>query len=113
MSKSIAIIPVILAALPVAIWAAGEAAADTRSYSLSGFDRVSVSAGIDVDLKQGSFAVTADESDGKFDQLILEVRGNTLHISRKSNIGTWFSRGPDFHVTVTAPNYFAIGASSG
>jgi hypothetical protein len=113
MSKSIAILPVILAALPLSIWAAGEAAADTRTYSLSGFDRVSVSAGIDVDLKQGPFSVVADEPNGKFDNLVLEVRGNTLHISRKSNIGTWFSRGPDIHVAVSAPNYVGIGASSG
>ena len=112
MSKSAFIRPAI-AAVTIAILAAGQASADTRNYNLSGFDRVSASAGVDVDIKQGPFSVTAQEADGKFDQLILEVRGDTLHIGRKSNLGTWFSRGPDFHVTVTAPNFVGVRASSG
>ncbi len=87
--------------------------ADTKSYNLSGFDRISASAGVDVDIRQGPFAITVDEPQGKFDKLVLEVRGDTLVIGRKNTMGGWFSRGPDYRVTVTAPNYVGIDASSG
>ena len=112
MSKPAVVIPAALAALLLAVWAS-EAGAETRTYKLSGFSRINASAGVDVDLKQGPFSVVADEPNGKFDQLILEVRGDTLHISRKSKSGAWFSRGPDFHVAVTAPTYDGVNASSG
>jgi hypothetical protein len=85
--------------------------AETRSYSLSGFDRIDVSAGVDVTLNQGPFSVKADERNGDFDRLIVEVRGNTLHVSRKTNWLSW--NGPDYSVTVSAPNITEIGVSSG
>jgi hypothetical protein len=111
MSKSIAVIPMVLAALSAAIGAAGEAAAETRSYNLSGFDRINVSAGVDVTLTQGPFSVKADERNGDFSKLVVEVRGNTLRVSRKNSWLNW--NGPDYSVTVSAPSFTEIGVSSG
>lgn len=100
------------AAIATAALVALPAFAETRSYNLSGFDRINVSAGVGVTLNQGPFAVKADEREGDFSKLILEVRGNTLHVSRKSN--GWFNwSGPDYSVTVSAPNITEIGVSSG
>lgn len=85
--------------------------ADTKSYSLSNFDKVSVSAGIEVDLVQGPFSVKVDTPKNNFDNLIIEVRGSTLRLGRK-NTG-WFTKGPEYHVTVSAPSYTAFNVSSG
>jgi len=85
--------------------------ADTKSYNLSNFTKVDVSAGVDVDLVQGAFSVKVDTPRNDFDKIIVEVHGDTLRISRK-NTG-WFSHGPEYHVTVSAPNYTAIESSSG
>jgi hypothetical protein len=85
--------------------------ADQKSYSLSNFSKVDVSAGIEVDLMQGAFSVKVDTPKNNFDNIIVEVRGDTLRLSRK-NTG-WFSHGPEFHVTVSAPTYTAVESSSG
>ncbi len=90
---------------------ASPAFAETRSYTLSGFDRVDVSAGVDVRLSQGPFSVKADERNGDFGKLILEVRGNTLRVSRKTDLLSW--NGPDYAVTVSAPTYVEVSVSSG
>jgi hypothetical protein len=64
-------------------------------------------------LKQGAYAVSVSEPDGEFDRLVLEVRGSELRIGRKNNMFGWSGRGPQFTVTVTAPEYAAVSASSG
>ncbi|MDZ4760888.1 MAG: head GIN domain-containing protein [Alphaproteobacteria bacterium] len=86
--------------------------AETKSFNLSNFDAVAASAGVEVILRQGPFAIRVDEPRGDFDKLELEVKGGTLIVSRKSSSG-WFQRGPDYTVTVTAPVYDAISAKSG
>lgn len=87
-------------------------AAESKSYSLSGFDEVDVSAGVDVVLKQGPFAVSVDAPRGYLDQLNIELEGSRLVISRKSHM-LWIGSGPSYKVTVTAPDYKAIETSSG
>jgi hypothetical protein len=109
MSKSFAIIPA--AALAAAAAIVLPAWADTKSYNLSNFDSVDVSAGIEVTLIQGPFSVKVDSPQGNFDKIVVEVRGNTLKLGRKNT--NWFGRGDDFHVTVSAPNYTGVNASSG
>jgi hypothetical protein len=111
MRQTLLIIPAAAVALATAALAQ-PAHADTKTYSLSNFDEVSASAGVTVILKQGPFNVKADESKGDFDKLVLEVRGDKLVVSRKSNSG-WFGHGPNYTVTVTAPTYSKITASSG
>lgn len=89
------------------------ALADSRSFNnLSGFDKISASAGVTVILKQGPFAVSVETPNGKFDQLKLEVHGSTLVASRRNTYG-WGGRGPDYTITVSAPAYRSLDVSSG
>lgn len=90
------------------------ASAETKSYNLSGFTEIQASAGVDVELRQGPFSVSVSEPNGKFDNLVLEVRGSRLIIGRKSTSWGWlgFSRS-DYTVTVSAPSIREISVSSG
>jgi hypothetical protein len=91
----------------------GPATAETRTFSLSNFERVNASAGTEVILRQGPFSVVAEERDGKFDRLRMEVRGDTLHVGRKNN-WFWFDFDPPrYTVTITAPAYSGLDVSSG
>lgn len=104
---------VTFAAALLAACATLPAHAETRTFDLDGFKDVAASAGVNVILKQGPYAISVSEPDGQFDKLVLEVRGSELRIGRKNNTFGWGSRGPRFTVTVTAPEYRAISASSG
>jgi hypothetical protein len=85
---------------------------ETKTYDLSGFDSVSASAGVNVDLKQGPFSVTAEGPKSRLDRLIVERKGEELVIRREPTVswGVW-SRGD--LVTVVAPAYSGIKASGG
>lgn len=100
-----------ITALAMTALIAAPAFADSRTYNLSGFDKVEVAAGIDVTLSQGPFSVAADERNGDFSKLVLEVRGDTLRVSRNSNLLSW--SGPDYSVAVSAPTYVDLNVSSG
>lgn len=90
-----------------------QAHAYEQSYSFADFDAIDASAGVDVVLRQGAFDVRAEGSEKSLERLKLEKRGDTLHIGRKNRSGlSWGSSGR-VTVTVTAPNYAAISASSG
>jgi Putative auto-transporter adhesin, head GIN domain len=104
------VLPAALIALPVAAIVI-PAWADTKSYSLANFEEINVSAGIEVELVQGPYSVKVESPQNDFDKIIVEVRGKTLRIGRKNN--NWFSRGPEYFVTVSAPAYTGIDASSG
>lgn len=108
--------PLLLSAALAAVAAAAALAlpanADTRSYNFSNFDRVDVSAGITVILKQGPFSISVDAPEGNFDRLDIGLRGDTLHIGRKNTWLSWGS-GPRYTVTVSAPAYTAFNVSSG
>lgn len=87
--------------------------ADTKGYPLNNFDKVDVSAGIEVVLKQGAFDVKVETPNkADFDKIEIDARGGTLHVGRKSNFINW-GPGPRFTVTVSAPTYSAVEASSG
>ena len=109
------LIPVSLIAGAAVLALALPASAETRTFNLANFTEISASAGVDVVLRQGPFSVVAEERNGKFDKLKLDVQGSTLVISRETNKG-WsnlFGSTPDYTVTVTAPDLTAISASSG
>jgi hypothetical protein len=111
MRKSLMILPALGVAAVVAAVAL-PAVAETRTYSLDGFEKVSASAGVEVILKQGPYAISVNEPKGKFDKLKLEVKGDTLIVSRQNSSGFW-GNNADFTVTVTAPAYTGVSASSG
>ncbi|HVY90763.1 MAG TPA: head GIN domain-containing protein [Hyphomonadaceae bacterium] len=100
-------------AIAAAFATVATANADTRGYPLNNFEKVDVSAGIEVILKQGAFDVKVETPNGQdFDKIEINVRGNTLHVGRKSNLINW-GPGPHFTVTVSAPNFTGVEASSG
>lgn len=116
MHRVLIVLPALLA-FPLAGCVVGMASGQTYSESARGsytnFDRVEVSAGVDTVINQGPFDVKAEIKRGKdFDNLIVEVNGDTLRISRRSNMFTW-GNGPDYRVTVSAPSYSAFDVSSG
>lgn len=89
------------------------ASAETRSYNLSGFSEISASSSADVVLKQGPFSITAESTNGGFDELVVEVRGDTLVVARESKDRNWnWGSRVHYTVTVTAPSIDALRASS-
>ncbi len=94
-----------------------EKADNKQNRKVKDFDVVNVSAGIELILTMGdreSVRIEADES--IIDEIITEVKGNTLHIYRKS--GNWFNifnwrRQKSVKAYVTAINLRGIDASSG
>ncbi len=94
--------------------ATGQTYSESQRHNYAGFSKVDVSAGVEVVLTQGAFDVKAETTEGKgFEKLIVEVNGDTLRISRKRTAMFNFSDGPRYRVTVSAPAYSAIEASSG
>src|SRR5690242_4595086 len=90
--------------------ASGTPYAESMRHTYTGFEKVDASAGVEVIASQGAFDVKAETtSGGNFDNLIVEVRGNTLHIGRKSTMFSW--GGPHYRVTVSAPKYSSFGVS--
>jgi len=90
----------------------GQAYSLSQRHSYAGFTRLEASAGVDVVLAQGPFDVLAETTgEANFDTLIVEVKGDTLRISRKPSMMDW--DGPQYRVTVTAPAYSELDASSG
>jgi len=114
MRQSLLLIPAAALALSTAAVVL-PAWADSKNYNLSNFDRVDVSAGIEVILQQGPFSVEADTPENKFDRIVVEVRGDTLHIGRKQDGWSLFNwnGGPRYTVTVSAPAYSGFNVSSG
>jgi hypothetical protein len=111
--KTALIAPTAIAAA-IAVAAILPANAETRSFNLSGFDKISASAGTNVVIRQGPFSVQASQNDGKFDRLKLETQGSTLVIGRKETAWSWFDwGGPSYTVTVSLPSLTELHASSG
>ena len=115
MHRSLIILPALLA-FPLAGCVVGMADGQSYSDSLRGsyanFQNVDVSAGIRTTVTQGPFDVKAELVKGdSFDNLIVEVKGDTLHVSRKSYI--WDVGGPEYHVKISAPDFKSFEVSSG
>ena len=84
----------------------------SRDYALAGFSKVDASAGVSVILSQGPYAVHAQSTRGDLSNLKLEVHGDTLVVGRQQEWLNW-GRKPQYTVTVSAPDYQGVGASSG
>jgi hypothetical protein len=115
MHRSLIILPALLtfplAGCVVGI-TSGEPYSEAQRHTYANFDQVDVSAGVEVIATQGAFDVKAEVTDGEgFDNLIVEVRGDTLRIGRKMSMFSW--GGPSYRVNVSAPSYTGIEASSG
>jgi len=92
----------------------GKPYSESQRHAYAGFDKVDVSAGVEVVVAQGPFDVKAETTEGEgFDNLIVEVQGDTLRISRKQTTMFNFSGGPRYRVTVSAPAYSDFEATSG
>lgn len=115
MHRALIVLPALLAfplAGCVVGLASGEPYSESQRHAYANFSRVDVSAGIETVVNQGPFDVKAEARDGEsFDRLIVEVQGDTLRISRKSDMFNW--NGPHYRVTVSAPAYEGFGVSSG
>lgn len=115
MHRSLILLPAILAtSLGGCIVGAanGQPYSEAQRHSYSGFSKVDASAGVEVVVAQGAFDVQAETTEGQgFDNLIVEVKGDTLRISRKSQM--WDFGGPRYRVTVSAPAYSEFEVSSG
>jgi hypothetical protein len=93
--------------------ATGAPYAESQRHTYTGFERVDVSAGVETIVTQGNFDVKAETRSGDdFKNLVVEVRGDTLHIGRRSSMFGW-GNGEHYRVTVSAPKYTALEASSG
>jgi hypothetical protein len=92
--------------------ASGEPYKDAARASYTNFDRIDVSAGVEAVISQGPFDVKGEIKRGaNFDKLIVEVKGDTLHISRQPQM--WGLNEAEYRVTVSAPAYRAFDVSSG
>lgn len=88
--------------------------AATRSYEVGSFDKVSVAAGVHVDITHGVVrSVVADTKDKDFDDLRIVVKSGELRIDRPP--GNWFKFGPrtNYTVRVVMPALRELQASSG
>lgn len=115
MHRCLIVLPALLAA-PLAAcvvgMASGEPYNEASRASYTNFTRVDVSAGVETIVNQGPFDVKAEIKRGdNFDKLIVEVKGDTLHISRQPQ--TFGGNQPEYRVTVSAPAYRAFDVSSG
>jgi putative autotransporter adhesin-like protein len=103
-----------LAALGACSVSYGQGRTDTESRNASGFDKVEASAGVNVELKQGPFAIKVEGPEDEIKSIRTEVSGSTLKVYRDGSNWNWFNWSSGRRlVTVTAPTYVALSASSG
>lgn len=91
------------------------ASAETKTYDMDSFNKLSVSAGVTVIFEAGDTqSIVAENDDGNFDKLILKSSGDTLVVSRETS-GGWFRRGKrqNYTVRISGPALTAVSASSG
>ncbi len=116
MHRALLLLP-ILAAFPASgcmvSGVTGTPYAESLRSTYTGFDQVDSSAGVEVIVAQGPFDVQAmSPNNSSLDRLTVEVRGNTLHISRKQMTMGW-NDNARYRVNVSAPAYIGFEASSG
>ncbi len=86
---------------------------ESRTYSLTGFDSIDASGGVNLVLKQGPYAIRAEGPKSKLDKLVIEQQGGTLLLRREPMGMNLFGVSTPDLVTVTAPGYVAIHATGG
>lgn len=115
MHRTLVILPALLA-FPLAGCVVGSATgqpySESQRHTYANFDKIDLSAGVEAVVRQGAFDVKAEAKKGdSFDNLIVEVNGDTLRIGRKQSMFNWSN--DQYRVTVSAPAYAALEASSG
>ncbi len=89
------------------------ASAATRNYETPGFEAVSVTSGVDVDITLGAArSVVGETSLGNLDDLQIRVDGNLLKIDRHRKWWQFFGQ-TNFKVHVVTPVLRSITASAG
>lgn len=86
----------------------------SRTWDLAGFDSVSASNGVNVVIRQGPFAISAEGPKDRLERLEIDREGSTLRLRQKPNT-VWFGMGWSYPtlITVVAPDYVSISASGG
>jgi hypothetical protein len=92
----------------------GSSEKTTKTYDVAGFDSVSASQGVNVVIRQGPFAISAEGPRERIERLTIEREGSTLKLGQKPHVN-WFSMGWSDRtvISVTAPGYASIDASGG
>lgn len=89
------------------------AVAETQSFDLKGFTRVSAAAGTTVNVSVGGdYSVVAESSAKGLERLRVEVEGDELQIGRKRNTISW-GKSDRVVVNVTVPALSGLDVSSG
>jgi hypothetical protein len=97
----------------IATLLATPAFAETKTYDLKGFTRVSAAAGVFVNVAVGGdYSIVAESSAEGLDRLKVELVGDELRIGRKPKMMNW-GRGNQVTVNVTTPSLSALDVSSG
>lgn len=87
--------------------------AETKSFDLTGFTRVSASAGVDINVTVGGdYSVKADSTTEGLERLKVELVGDELQIGRNHKNFNW-KRGGRVTVTVSTPALSGLEVSSG
>jgi Putative auto-transporter adhesin, head GIN domain len=115
MHRTLILLPALLA-VPLAGCVVGSTSgkpySESQRHTYANFDKIDLSAGVEAVVRQGPFDVKAEAKKGdSFDNLIVEVNGDTLRIGRKQSMFNWSDE--QYRVTVSAPTYLALEASSG
>jgi hypothetical protein len=88
--------------------------ADTKTYAVADFTRVSAASGVSVDIAVGGdYAVAATSSADGLERLEIKVVDGELQIKRKYVKGLRWRRGDEVNVTVAMPALEALDVSSG
>ncbi|NWG91531.1 MAG: DUF2807 domain-containing protein [Parvularculaceae bacterium] len=92
---------------------ASPALAETQTFDIKGFTRVSASAGTSVDVTVGGdYSVVAESTARGLERLRVELVGDELQIGRKHRTMSW-GRGDEVRVKVTMPSVSGLDVSSG
>lgn len=98
----------LLASLPGAF-----AQADTEARDVSGFTGIDVSGGINLDIRIGDEFLVEVDSDEDVDDIITEVRGDTLHLRMDREHWNNFDWRDDYNALIVMPALTELEASGG
>lgn len=104
----------LLSGVAVAALLASPALAETKTYDLKGFTRISAAAGVAVNVSVGGdYSVRAESSSEGLERLKIELVGDELRIGRHNKMNFRWKRGDEVTVDVTTPALSALDVSSG
>lgn len=97
-----------------AIILAAPALAETRTFDVGAFEKIEVSAGLDlVFTTGGDQSVSVEQANGDWDDIVVETRGDTLHLERPRKSGWGWGKRARYTITVSAPVITDLRVSSG